>query len=178
MKILNAKKLATTQARRAVLEIAEAGLMAVDTGTVIKAAIKLEDNRLCVNDQICSLVGANRIFLVGVGKCAIEAAAALEEILGAKLFDGIVLGVDGSPAQNLKTVKVMLGTLPLPTEKNIAATKAIVAMLDSLQEKDLVIINVSGGGSTLLCLPDAGGTCVKEGLVLQKLFRAGANIQD
>ncbi|KKU48680.1 hypothetical protein A3H10_00970 [Candidatus Uhrbacteria bacterium RIFCSPLOWO2_12_FULL_46_10] len=178
MKILNAKKLATTQARRAVLEIAEAGLMAVDTGTVIKAAIKLEDNRLCVNDQICSLVGANRIFLVGVGKCAIEAAAALEEILGAKLFDGIVLGVDGSPAQNLKTVKVMLGTHPLPTEKNIAATKAIVAMLDSLQEKDLVIIIVSGGGSTLLCLPEEGATCVEEGLVLQQLFRAGVSIQD
>lgn len=178
MKILNAEKLATTQARRAALEIAEAGLQAVDTQVAVRAAIKLEDNRLCVNDQICSLVGANRIFLVGVGKCAIEAAAALEEILGAKLFDGIVLGVDGSPPRKLKTVKVMLGTHPMPTEKNIAATKAIVAMLDSLQEKDLVIIIVSGGGSTLLCLPEEGATCVEEGLVLQQLFRAGASIQD
>jgi glycerate 2-kinase len=51
-------------------------------------------------------------------------------------------------------------------------------MLDSLRKNDLVIIIVSGGGSTLLCLPEAGGTCVEEGLVLQQLFLAGANIQD
>src|SRR3989338_9613687 len=94
MKILNAEKLAVNQARRAVLAMAEAGLQAVDTRAATRASIKLEDNRLRVNDQTYSLVGTKRIFLVGVGKCAIEAAAVLEEILGPKLFDGIVLGID------------------------------------------------------------------------------------
>lgn len=178
MKILNAEKLAVNQARRAVLAMAEAGLQAVDTRAATRASIKFEDNRLRVNDQTYSLVGTKRIFLVGVGKCAIEAAAALEEILGPKLFDGIVLGIDDGETSKLKKIKVLLGTHPMPTEKNVAATKAIVAMLDSLTEEDLVIIIVSGGGSTLLCLPEAGASCVEEGLVLKQLFRAGADIRD
>jgi len=178
MKILNAEKLAVNQARRAVLAMAEAGLQAVDTQAAARASIKLEDNRLRVNDQTYSLVGTKRIFLVGVGKCAIEAAAVLEEILGPKLFDGIVLGIDDGETPKLKKIKVLLGTHPMPTEKNVAAAKAIVAMLDSLTENDLVIIVVSGGGSTLLCLPEAGASCVEEGLVLKQLFRAGADIRD
>lgn len=178
MKILNAEKLALNQARRAVLAIAEAGLMAVDTRAATRAAIKLEGDHLCVNDQTYSLVGTKRIFLVGVGKCAIEAAVALEEILGAKLFDGIVLGISVGEVPKEKKIKVLLGTHPMPTQQNVTATKLIVTMLDSLTEEDLVIIVVSGGGSTLLCLPEAGASCVEEGVILQQLFKMGANIQD
>ena len=174
MKIRNFKELAETDLRKAALEIAEAGLDAIDTEKYIKKEVILEENTLSVKGREFDLSHFERIFVVGVGKCALEAGRALEDILGKRLNGGIVLDVhEGS----LGKIKTFAGTHPFPEPRNIDATAEIIKLLSSLAEKDFVIFVVSGGGSTLLCQPKEL-VCQDEKDILQALFRAGANIEE
>ncbi len=160
------------------MDIAEAGLDAIDTRNAIKERINLEDGKLCVKDYWCSLENFEKIAVVGVGKCAMEAASALEEVLGDRLSGGIVLDVYKSDKRDLKKIECFIGTHPLPSEKNAEITKKLVNLLNGLSEKDLVIFIISGGGSTLLYLPDEGADCPDEKLIVGELMRSGADIRE
>jgi len=175
MKIKNFDELAASDSRRAALMIAEAGLRAIDTGSVLRASVKLNGDELFVKNEKFLLESGKRIFVVAVGKCAIEAAAALEDILGDRLSDGVA--VDTKTSQTLKKIKAFQGTHPLPTEANVKAAKAVVQALSGLRNDDLVIFAISGGGSTLLCLPE-DGEYKDEAKIVGALIRSGATIQE
>ncbi len=151
----------------------EAGLAAIDTGAAVRRAVRLEGDILRVQDRSFDLSGVERLVLVGVGKCALDAASVLEEILGERVSDGLV--IDVRPGV-LKKLEVVGGDHPFPTEKNVDATKRLLAKLEGLTERDLVLAVVSGGGSTLLCQPQ-NHTCLEEGELLTRLFRSGADIR-
>ncbi len=178
VKIKNAESLATSDLRRSALLIAESGLRAIDTKTAVKKAVSIQGDHLCINESTCSIKAVKRIFVVGVGKCATEAAEALEDMLGDRLAGGIVLDVKLLETCTLKKIKCFSGTHPFPTDANVAITREIVTLLDGLKEDDLVIVIVSGGGSTLLCLPAPEATCVEESMIVQELMRAGATIHE
>ncbi|KKR47089.1 MAG: Glycerate 2-kinase [Parcubacteria group bacterium GW2011_GWB1_40_14] len=177
-KIKNFDKLAISELRKEALIIAEAGLDAIDTIKVLKNIIKIEDKSICINEEVCTIHKTQKIFFVGVGKCAIEAASFFEEALGERLVGGIALDVREPEVCTLKKIKCYGGTHPYPSDKNIEVSKEIVELLKNLKEEDLVIFVISGGGSTLLCLPDQGSTCIDEKVILQELFRSGATIQE
>lgn len=172
-KIKNFNDLTVTPLRKMALEIAEAGLEAIDTKTVIAKNVHLEEKSLVVQGKTFSLKEINRIFIVGVGKCSLEAAGALEEILGKRLNGGIVLDVHQG---SLNKVKAYKGTHPLPSPQNIEITKKIIALLEDLNKDDLVIVIVSGGGSVLLCQPESH-TCVEERKISECLLKSGADIK-
>lgn len=178
MKIKNAEALGQTPLRQDALAIAEAGLQAIDTSQALARLIRLDGDRLCVGENVCSLFETKHIFFVGIGKCAMEAGQAFERLLGSRLTAGIVLDVFMPEKCELNTVECFVGTHPMPSERNVDVTRRIVELLSGAQKEDLVIVFVSGGGSTLLCLPDAQGTCVDEQIILQELFVGGATIQE
>ncbi len=175
MKIKNFETLAKTPLRRAVLSISEAGLEAVDTETAVKNGVKFQGDNLFVQNRRFALSGINRIFFVGVGKCASEAARVFEEILGDKLNGGVLIDVAAEPT--LKKIRAYAGTHPLPSEINVRAAKEIVNLLKGLEENDFVIFVVSGGGSALLCLPE-DMVCEDEVKITDTLIKAGATIQE
>lgn len=174
-KIKNFNELAISDTRKAALEIAEAGLQAIDTDKILHEVVKLNGDLLSVKGEKFPLGNVGRIFVVGIGKCAMEAATALEDIFGNRLYGGIV--IDTEVKHNLKKIKALQGTHPLPSDENVVAARAVIALLKDLKEDDLVIFAISGGGSTLLCLPETG-TCVEEAEVIETLMRAGATIQE
>lgn len=178
MKIKNAPALQQTPLRTDALSILEAGLQAIDTGQALARLIRVDGDRLCIGENVCSLYETKRIFFVGIGKCAMEAGMAFEKLLGTRLSGGIVLDVFMPETCELNTIECFVGTHPMPSERNVDVTRRIVELLSGAQAQDLVIVFVSGGGSTLLCLPDAQGTCVDEQIILQELFAAGATIQE
>lgn len=177
-KIKNFGELALNSGRKTALDIAEAGLDAIDTGIAIKEKINIEGGKLCVKDYWCSLENFERVVVVGVGKCAAEAASALEGLLGDRLSGGIVLDVYKSDKSDLKKIECFIGTHPLPSEKNAEISKKLVNLLSGLNEKDLVIFIISGGGSTLLYLPDKEADCPDEKLVISELMKRGADIRE
>jgi len=137
--------------------IAEAALEAIDTGAAIRRAVAVDGDALAVGGETVSLAATGRLRVVAVGKCATAAAAALADLLGRKLSDGIVLDVAEAARVPLGDVQVLHGTHPMPSAANVEATRAILGFLEGGRPDDVVLCVVSGGGSTLLCLPPPGG---------------------
>ncbi len=177
-RIRNNSLLASTPARQSALTIAEAALEAIDTGAAIRRGVALEGGALRVAGEVCALTPGGRLRLVAVGKCATAAAAALSEVLGPRLTDGIVLDVAEARHATLPAMQVLHGTHPMPSDANVEATRRILGFLEGGRPDDVVLCVVSGGGSTLLCLPPPGGSVAGERAVLDALFRAGATIQE
>jgi len=174
MKIKNIKKLGVSEERKKLLQIVEAGLLAIDTKKAILNGIRIEKEKLLVFNHTFSLKNAERVVVIGIGKCSLEAGAVLEKILGKRLTGGIVLDVHEG---ELKKIQTYTGDHPLMSPRNIDATKKIIELLSDLTEKDLVIFVISGGGSALLCQPKSF-TCFQESSVVDALMHSGADIYE
>lgn len=175
VKIQNFDQLATTPARRALLTIAEAGLAAIDTQTVIRGAIQRDGDKLTVGGEAIDLKQIDQLVFVAVGKCAADAAMAAEDIFGDRIARGVVLDVKKCPV--VKNFETFCGTHPLPSDENLAATRAVIRTLQGLTERDLVIFIISGGGSTLLFLPQNPADR-EEVAIFNALTDAGATIEE
>lgn len=175
MKIKNFDALATTDARRALLAIAEAGYEAIDTEAVLRKAVRLKGNTLTLAGQVVDLSVIDKIIFIGIGKCAARAGVVVENILGHRIARGVLVDVEACPT--LSHITSFCGTHPLPSDENLSAAEAIIAALQGLTERDLVIFVVSGGGSTLLFLPEDRASR-EEVPIMTALIDAGATIQE
>lgn len=155
--ILNKEELATNELRRDALDILEVGLQAIDTEKILNRKISVKDNVLDIDGYFLDLKSYEKVFFVGIGKCALDSAKVIENILGVYLTEGIVIDVKASAeAESLVSrgkIRYFAGTHPYPSEQNVEATKEILKMVENLSEKDLVITLISGGGSSLFDLP-------------------------
>ena len=84
--------------------IFDAGLKAADPGEAIRHSVTLEGKLLLVGDRHYDLGSFDRVMIVGAGKAAASMAAALEDILGPYLTEGIITTKYGHGC-SLKTVK-------------------------------------------------------------------------
>ncbi len=176
-RVQNFETLATTALRTDALSIAEAGYDAINTGATLERTLTIVGDALHVGSAVYPIAG-RRVFFVGVGKCALDAAEAIEDIFGDRLTGGIALDVASRAQRPLKRVTAYIGTHPLPSEVNEEATKHIMELLSGREESDLVLMLISGGGSTLLCAHDAPMTCADESILFNELTARGAAIQD
>ncbi len=175
MRIKNFETLATTALRREALGWAEAGLEAIDTAAAIRRSVRGRDGGIEVNGQIFPLAPTAQLIVVGVGKCALDAAAELESVLGDRITGGLVIDVRCD--RPLRRLEGCAGDHPLPSQANVDHTKRLLAWLERAGPDDLVLAIVSGGGSTLLCQPH-NFLCHVESELVSKLFVAGARIQE
>ncbi|MFA6364918.1 MAG: DUF4147 domain-containing protein [Candidatus Paceibacterota bacterium] len=175
MKIKNFHDLAVNRIREVALMIAETGLEAIDTEAVMEKRVVLQGDVLSIQGKYISLAPIKRIFVVGAGKCSLDAAKVLERVLGERLTGGIVIGIDDT---QLKKIKTFRGTHPFPSAANIEATAELIHFLSGMTEHDLVLFVISGGGSTLLCQPPSGITYENEARALKILFEKGATIEE
>ena len=184
--ITNREALATSPARELALRLAEAGLAAIETGPAMRQAVRLIEGKLTVEVETAGvkaekkswpLAPAGRLLVVAIGKCAFDAALALEEILGDRLSDGVAVDVRETATCPTRKIRCFQGDHPFPTERNVSATDEIFNLLRDLTEADTVIFAISGGGSTLLCSPH-NFLCADERQILERLFQTGATIAE
>lgn len=146
--IKNFEELAINENRKLALAIMQTGFNAIDTKKVVFHSLKLDNNILRINGESFDLAKFDKIKVVGFGKASIDAAIALEEILGSKIEAGAVVGLH---KVNLNYIETFVGTHPRPSKININAGKRIYEIIKDSSERDLIIVLVSGGGSALLC---------------------------
>lgn len=175
--IQNFEALAVNTLRGDALAIAEASYAAINTDAVIRGKVQVTGDELRIGEKTYQLAG-RKIFFVGVGKCAFAGARAIEKILGDRLTGGIALDVASNTEHPLSKIETFTGTHPLPSEANVQASKRIVEFLSNREESDLVIMLISGGGSTLLCLPDEPMSYKDESSLFHELTARGARIQE
>lgn len=171
--IKNYAKLALTPQREHALKIIEEGLRACATDKVISQLVQLIDQQLKIGPDTYDLATFQNIYVISIGKAAIDAAATLETILGNRLTDGIVLDTRPGIFHRLKSI---VGTHPLPSLANQTATQEITKLIDTATETDLIITVISGGGSALLIEPTIELSDLQS--ITAKLLNSGATIQE
>ncbi len=121
-----------------------------------------------------------RIFVTGFGKAsavmasAFEAAAPLE--LRARL-EGLVIVPDGHSSPCMQ-IEIIEAAHPVPDQRGLQAAAKILEAARHLGDNDLMVVLVSGGGSSLFCLPHPNiGFQTKQDITGQ-LLKAGAPIDE
>jgi glycerate 2-kinase len=130
-------------------------------------------------------VGRGRIAIVGGGKAASGMAAGLVDVLAAGgIPGGRVMGLVSVPegsGRRLPGVEVRETRAPaenLPTPAAVAATREMLALVQSLGPDDLALAVVSGGGSALIAAPREGVLLEDKVAVTRFLSAAGADIKE
>lgn len=139
--------------------------------------VRREGRRLVVGEAEFDLGRFRRVVAVGFGKAASAMAEALEEILGDFLWGGLVITEVG---QNLPhgRIQVAEGGHPIPNERTLSASQALLRTISGLGLEDLLIVLVSGGGSALFEIPAPGISLSDLAKTTEALLRSGANISE
>ncbi len=147
--------------------IFRAALGRVDPYKMIVDHVHLEAGRLVVAfDGLrheVEMDAYDRILVLGAGKASARMARAVEEILGERIWRGLV-SVKYGHGEPLSRVEVIECGHPTPDEHGVEAARRIAELARQADEKTLILNLVSGGGSALLCLPlvhGDGGTSVR-----------------
>ena len=142
--------------KKTLLEIFKSGVRNADPYDLVIRHMGLTNNKLYVlskNKKITiDLKSYNRIIVVGAGKASAKMAYAIEKILKGKIDTGLV-AVKSIYKKPFKKIKQIAAGHPIPNEKSKNAAQKIFDLVENVDEKTLVIGLISGGGSSLLCLP-------------------------
>jgi hydroxypyruvate reductase len=150
------------------------GVKAADPELAVVSNVFLDGEALIVCGSIFDLRAYKRIIVVGAGKASERMAAGIEKVLGSRIDKGVV--VTKRKTGLTKMIEVMEGSHPLPDKRSIVATEKIIGLLDGCGCGDLVIVLISGGGSSLLCRPKVSLEAFRE--VTEGLMKAGADIRE
>ena len=176
MIIKNFDKLATNKIRKDALDIVEAGYESISIASLIGKDLSFEQNILSIEDKKYDFKKFKNIFVVAIGKGSGLIAQKLESLIGPETIKaGVAIDLKH---RKLKKIKVFAGTHPLPSERNILATKKLIKTLGEAKAKDLVIAIICGGGSSLACLPAKNNTCTDLRNVSDNMLKNGATIQE
>jgi len=158
-----------------------AALIAVDPASAVMRQVRIQDGYLLVNEKpILDCKPAARIRVAAIGKAAIEMAYGLEQVLGECITGGIIITKHAGTSINLPgdRYSVYYGNHPVPGEESVTAARAVLAFLNECTEEEVVIFLISGGGSSLLCLPEDPLTLQDIQSVTSTLLACGATIQE
>ena len=117
-----------------------------------------------------------RTVVIGAGKAAAAMARAVEESWQGEL-GGIVVTRYGHGV-DCRHVEVVEAAHPVPDAAGREAAVRILGQVQGLDEDDLVICLISGGGSSLLALPAPGLTLEDKQAVNAALLKSGAPIAE
>jgi glycerate 2-kinase len=182
------------QLRSDALRIWQAGLEAVRSERLMRAAVRVEGSTLVIGNPAYEAVeeferidlnGVWRVAVVGAGKAGAGMAAALEEILGPQLMEEKQLvgwmNVPADCVQKLEHIHLHPARPPgvnEPTAEGVAGAEEILRIVSALGPDDLCIALISGGGSALLPAPIEGISLADKLAVTRFLSAAGANIAE
>ncbi len=162
-------------ARKLIERAFEAGIEVVAPDAAVRRALRPTDEGFSVDGEAVPLAG--RLVVVAIGKAASPMARAAVGILGDRIDAGFLLTKDGHVDGPPAGFAVFEAAHPVPDERGIAATKAILDAVNELGASDVVLALISGGGSALFEAPVPGVTLEDMQRTTDLLLRAGAPIQ-
>ena len=119
----------------------------------------------------------SRTGLFAAGKAAAGMFDGAASRLPRDLADGLVVLPRGYPPPRA-AARVVFASHPEPDRTSVAAAKRAVAYFESFSPGDVLVCLVSGGASSLLCLPRPGLTLAEKHRAVRRLARSGAPIEE
>ena len=145
--------------------------------SIFDAALAASDVRPLVFRALAGIAPPERgrVLVVGAGKASGAMAAAVEEMWGDRIVDGLVAVKDGYLAPT-RRVRLVEAGHPVPDERGAEAARDILVLAEAAGADDLVLVLVSGGGSALTPAPPPPVTLADKQEVTRLLLAAGATI--
>ena len=140
-------------------------------------AISRNGEELVIGRRRYDLRRYERVVVVGAGKATASMAQAVEQRLGPRLQGGFVVVKHGHVVPTRRIIVAEAGH-PVPDRSGQRAAARLCAMAAELGRRDLLIVLLSGGASSLLPAPVAGITLADKQRTTQELLRCGASIRE
>ena len=178
--IKNKKEICFDKERGKALRIIEAGISSVLPFHVVKSLVKYDKKNgvLTIKKDRYRILG-KRVFIIGAGKASCNMAKVMENVLGDRtITKGVVICKKAD--FKMKKVKLIEAGHPIPNAKSIYGANEILSLKSncSLNENDIVISLISGGGSSLMATPPKGISLKDIKIVNDLLIKSGANIRE
>jgi hydroxypyruvate reductase len=168
---------AMRERRALVTRVMQAALAAVEPGEAVRRALRRDGDRVTVGERSYDPRSYDRVIVVGAGKASAPMAAAVEEVLGDQVADGLVVVKHGH-TDPTRTVRLREASHPIPDESCVDGTGELVSLLETTGPRDLVVVVLSGGGSALMLLPAEGISLADMQQTTDLLLRGGATINE
>ena len=156
-------------------EIFKHVLSTLDPERLVKNKVSILESTLIVEEREYNLKDYENIYVVGGGKACAPMAKAMEELLGDRLENGIIV-VKYNHGLPLKKIETVEASHPIPDQNGERGASDILRLLSRTGEKDLVICLLSGGGSALLVQPHKEITLQDIQTTSAELLACGATI--
>ncbi len=159
--------------RDLILNAIEYTINAMCPDVLLKNKIKFDGSSVQVENVKFPLKG--KIYVIGTGKASGKMAETLESVL--PIEKGYVSVPEGT-AKNYSCKKIQLieAGHPFPNEGSLLAANKMVALSSEVTKNDIVFSVISGGGSSLLSMPEEG-LILKDKIQIEKrVMKSGADI--
>jgi len=158
-------------------QIIQAGLTGGNPEQAMKQLVNIQGSILRVGHRVYDLRHYDRLAAVGAGKASAHMAQALEQILGCRLWKGIVV-TKSDHGCSTTTIQVQESHHPIPTLRGEQTARSLLAFIQTLTPHDLVFALISGGASSLLPIPAPGLTLADKQQTTKLLIGSGACITE
>ncbi len=143
------------------------------------AAIASAQPALCVPPHLPTpeeLPEGGRLIVIGAGKASAAMAQAVEAHWRGPLSGLVVTRYGyGAPCERIEIVEA---AHPVPDEAGLRAARRMLDVVRGLRPEDTVLCLISGGGSSLLPLPQEGLTLEDKQAINRALLASGATISE
>jgi len=174
MIIQNFDELAITEKKKDCLEILESGLQAANPENIIRNYVTA--NEIKINGKTFNLKKYSNIYTVAFGKAGDSMTRAINSIISIK--SGIIVIPKGTKAKiKSKKFQIFNSGHPKPDKTSVKAAKEVIKFVQNKKSRELIIFLVSGGGSSLLAMPDEI-TLSDKVHTTDILLKSGATIQE
>ena len=153
----------------------------VDPAGLIQSRVKKDGRTLLIHGQDTKisedLSRYKQVIVLGIGKASARMASAMESILEDEISAGFVITKYGHGLK-LRKIQVMETGHPVPDENSLEGARILSQMASAADVHTLIINLISGGGSSLLCLPADGISLEDKRQTTRLLLASGADIDE
>lgn len=140
------------------------------------SAIAAVSAEKCLPAYLPTPPSKGRTLVIGAGKGAAAMARVVEQHWQGPLSGLVVTRYDHGA--DCRRIEVVEAAHPVPDEAGKQAAVRILQMVQGLSQDDLVLCLISGGGSSLLALPDGDISLEQKQAINKALLRSGAAIDE
>lgn len=145
MRILNLEEIGNTDEKLFILKNIE------------NAMNELTPEKAIRNNFNISLENFESIYLIGFGKAAYGMYSGIRDMIQDKLkYAGIIIPDDEEVITEFPELKIMRGTHPYVSQTSVDSSVKLISEVKNLSCRDLIIVLISGGGSSLFEIPENG----------------------
>lgn len=166
----------TSNPREELLEIFQTAIAAVAPGPAILRYLSIAGDEIRIAGHSFK-IPQQGLYVIGGGKGAAPMAQTLENLLGSRIKEGLIV-VKYDHGLELDKIKIMEAAHPVPDEAGQLGAEACLQIAKKCRNGDLLICLLTGGASALLPAPAHGLSLADLQKLTSLLLASGAAIEE